>query len=1004
MFYRVLLLFLMLQLKGTFSFSQQLSFTSYTSNNGLSQNSGYCIAQDGLGYIWMGTQDGLNKFNGRKISTYYKETVTRGVLINNFIKSLYFDSTNNWMWIGTVNGLCIYNIYADSFYKASHYFPQADSLDKLTIDNITGVGKNKIAVSTSSDGLFVCNALDKKTQQYLQQPATKDGVMAIANWNDKLLAVANGQLYAIDRSTVLLLPDLQMGDVRNMLVWKNDLWIASANKGLYRISNGNQPNAKLFNCSSSQIGTLATDNENNLWIGSRNKGIIIIEPVNENVLYAYEAANNQDEWPKNFTLSLFKDRQHIMWIGSSGGGFSAAGSLRKNFNIIRKQEMMSGKMAHNMILSMLAPLNNILYLGTQLEGLRTFNTQTGEQLFYPIAGPSGSNTVQGLTNSSDKDIWLATYAGLYNFNTQTKKSTSYSDSSYPETTAGQSVYKLMQRDSLFYSSAKGGVVFFDLKNKKFKPFTYLESNKDTKNMVVYKTYEDADENLWFGCLGLGLQKFSSKVKSLHSITVVSDFSKNIYSICATDSIFWLGSSSGIAVYNSSSNQLIKKITQADGLPGNVVYSIEKDNAGNYWCSTNAGLVKIDAHNYYMVRVPVSEGLQAGEFNTACSSVDAAGNLYFGGINGVSYFKPAAFSIAQYAPAPLIESIKIFNTALQLQQHIASTNSIRLSHLQQYITFEFTVLNFINNNECDYRYRMLGLDTNWVNAGNRNYVSYTNLQPGKYSFQLMASNSSDVWSKKITTIHIIIEAAWWQTSWFNILVALSLAGIAMVLVKNRIAGIRRQAVTKQKITETEMAALKAQMNPHFMFNCINSIDAFIHSNDKYNATLYLNKFAKLLRNILDSSKQNTVLLSKDVDTLKLYIELEELRHENKFTSLINIDSELLNSDYKVPPLIIQPYVENAILHGLKNKPGNDGLLDIRIQKENNFIQYIIQDNGIGREAARLIRQSKESSYGMDMSVERIKLFNQQTMASIEIIDLYDHNKPTGTKIIAHLKIY
>lgn len=1004
MFYRVLLLFLLLQLMGTCSFSQQLSFTSYTSNNGLSQNSGYCIAQDGLGYIWMGTQDGLNKFNGRKISTYYKETVTRGTLINNFIKSLYYDSANNWMWIGTVNGLCIYNIYADSFYKASHYYPQADTLDKLMIDKITALGKNRIAVATSSNGLFVCNALNKKTQQYLQQPATKSGVMAIANWNDRLVAVANGQLYAIDHETELLLPELQMGDVRNMIVWKNDLWIASANKGLFRISNGNQPKANLFDCSSSEIGALATDNENNLWVGSRNKGIIIIEPVHETMLYSYEAANNQDEWPKKFTLAIFKDRQHIMWIGSSGGGFAAAGNLRKNFNIIRKQEIVSGKVAHNMILSMLAPLNHILYLGTQLEGLRTFNIQTREQLFYPIAGPSGSNTLQGITKSTDKDIWLATYAGLYNFNTNTKKSTSYSDSSYPETTAGQSVYKLLKRDSLFYSCAKGGVVYFDLKNKKFKPFRLVPSKKETNNMVVYKTYEDADENLWFGCLGLGLQKFNLKNQSLVNITAVLEFSKNIYSICASDSIFWLGSSSGIAVYNSISNQLIKKITQADGLPGNVVYSIEKDKEGSYWCSTNAGLVKIEAHNYYMVRIPVSEGLQAGEFNTACSSADTAGNLYFGGINGVSYFKPASFSSAQYAPEPLIESIRIFNSALQLQQNIAYTSSIRLNHLEQFITFEFTVLNFINNNECDYRYRMIGLDTNWVNAGNRNYVSYTNLQPGKYSFELMASNSSDVWSKKITTIQIIIEPAWWQTNWFKLLFVLTVAGIATVLIRSRITGIRRLAVNKQKITETEMAALKAQMNPHFMFNCINSIDAFIHSNDKYNATLYLNKFAKLLRNILDSSKQNTVLLSKDVDTLKLYIELEELRHENKFTSKINIDHELLNSDYKVPPLIIQPFVENAILHGLKNKTGNEGLLDISIKKENNLIQYIIQDNGIGREAAKLIRQHKEASYGMDMSVERIKLFNQQTTASVEIIDLYDHNKPTGTKIIAHLKIY
>ena len=159
----------------------------------------------------------------------------------------------------------------------------------------------------------------------------------------------------------------------------------------------------------------------------------------------------------------------------------------------------------------------------------------------------------------------------------------------------------------------------------------------------------------------------------------------------------------------------------------------------------------------------------------------------------------------------------------------------------------------------------------------------------------------------------------------------------------------------------------------------------------------------MRNILDSSKQNTVLLSKDVDTLQLYLELEELRHENKFSSKITVQQELLQSDYKVPPLIIQPFVENAILHGLKNKTGNNGILVITIKKVDDTIQYTIEDNGIGREAAKLITQTKQSSYGMDMSIDRIKLFNNETAASLKIEDLNELGMPTGTKITVNLKI-
>ncbi len=208
---------------------------------------------------------------------------------------------------------------------------------------------------------------------------------------------------------------------------------------------------------------------------------------------------------------------------------------------------------------------------------------------------------------------------------------------------------------------------------------------------------------------------------------------------------------------------------------------------------------------------------------------------------------------------------------------------------------------------------------------------------------------------------------------------------------------------RKNLDLELSSLRSQMNPHFIFNCINNIDAFIYDNDKYNATLYLNKFARLIRNILDSSKQDTIAFSKDVETLKLYIELEELRNDNKFKTSVCIADELLNGNYKVPPLIIQPFVENAILHGLKNREDNEGLLQIEIKKAGDKIEYIIKDNGIGRKAAAMIPQNKEASYGMQMSNNRIKLFNKEEKPSVQINDLYKDDIATGTEVIVLLNI-
>jgi LytS/YehU family sensor histidine kinase len=233
--------------------------------------------------------------------------------------------------------------------------------------------------------------------------------------------------------------------------------------------------------------------------------------------------------------------------------------------------------------------------------------------------------------------------------------------------------------------------------------------------------------------------------------------------------------------------------------------------------------------------------------------------------------------------------------------------------------------------------------------------------------------------------------------------LAAASVLYWLLKRRVGVIRKEAALKQQIAETEMMALRAQMNPHFIFNCINSIDALIQSNDKYHATVYLNKFARLIRNILDSSRQNTVSLAKDLETLKLYIELEQFRNDNRFDYEICAEPGLLSDDYRVPPLIIQPYVENSILHGLRSRSGRMGNLLITVSRQEGHIRYVIEDNGIGRVAMEgKVPHKGDWSHGMKMTSDRVRLFNNESEASVKITDLYQDGIPAGTKVEVQLK--
>ena len=215
--------------------------------------------------------------------------------------------------------------------------------------------------------------------------------------------------------------------------------------------------------------------------------------------------------------------------------------------------------------------------------------------------------------------------------------------------------------------------------------------------------------------------------------------------------------------------------------------------------------------------------------------------------------------------------------------------------------------------------------------------------------------------------------------------------------------RTETALKQQILETEIAALMAQMNPHFIFNCISSIDGLIQGDEKYNATRYLNKFAKLIRNVLDSSKSPTIEFAKDTETLQLYIDLEQLRSENKYSTQLHISDEMQNCDFRVPPLVIQPFVENAIHHGLRNRQDNNGLLIINIERDEDTICYTITDNGIGRAASAKLSKHNHQSYGIRMSTDRIKMFNLETTPSVIIDDLFENEQASGTRVTVKLTI-
>lgn len=984
---------------------QQLLFENYSSEQGLSQNSCYTIAQDSDGFMWFGTQDGLNRYDGKQFMTYLPQNSIGKKLPSNYISSLYFDSTENLLWVGTIGGVCLYDPGSRTLLSVSEKFTYATLLESVPIKKIVSFRPHEYWIVTFNRGLLCLNSKSRTVDIYFGDDNNKVRVSSIVQHQGKIIAAVLHHLFTLEPkqgkyTTVPLLPQQQFPEIRELYSYQDALWIGTLTEGCYYLDKAGTVHPFRFNTGG--VGCFITDASNNLWIGTRGNGIVHYNPQSQVVQTASHNRYDSRTPGKNFVLSLFRDRQGIVWCGLSGSGIAKYDPLKYQFRTISNEPMNPASLQDNMVFDIYKCKDGTSYVGTQNKGLAEWDPLTNEFHTYSESSRFGStsNTIHDMTEDDGNNLWIAGWGGLMKLDR--KQQRVYFNDEQKLLTARKlyGIIKLKHADSLFITG-ENGPVFFSLADQQWKPC--VNSVLQDSAFIGRYMYEDDNKTIWICTVGGGLVKFDYRAGTFEIIETVRKYSIYVRHLFANGTLFWLATDNGIVVYDHAKNEVVRHITLNAINASNVCYAIQKDKEGFFWVSSNTGLYKIHPKNYSSQNYDLGNGLSFLEYNTACALSEADGTLFFGGVGGITQFNPLQIKGNSFSPSPLVTAMYV-NDSLWPAGNNLKTGGITLDHRQNFITIHFAVNNFSNQNKNQFSYRLRGLSNTWTNSGNRNFANYTSLPPGDYVFELRSANSDGIWSNEITSLSFRIDPPWWQTWWFKLAAIVFIAAIVTYIVRRRIGAIRREADLKHKIAETEMMALRAQMNPHFIFNCINSIDGLIQSNDKYQATVYLNKFARLIRNILDSSRQNMVSLSKDLETLQLYIDLEKFRNENKFTSEISAEVSLLEENYKVPPLIIQPYVENAILHGLRKKPGNNGMLKIAITRASEHIEYIIEDNGAGRSAVLTNgHDNGKRSYGMQMSQDRVKLFNQEDQASIQITDLYTNGEPSGTRVRVLLKI-
>ena len=567
-----------------------------------------------------------------------------------------------------------------------------------------------------------------------------------------------------------------------------------------------------------------------------------------------------------------------------------------------------------------------------------------------------------------------------------------------------------------------GLCCVNLKNKTHRFYTPQKNNKNAiPNHDIFDLLLD-DETLYVTTgNGLAIYNYDSDDFSnyyLPDSLTRNDVVKNngFFDIVdGEDGRFYIGSySNGMLAFSPDKRQF--KTPKVMGYLGTMVYAIVPDDHGALWASTSKGIMKYDLITKETMNYDVSDGLQGSEFSPNAFMKSKDGFVFFGGFGGFNYFKPDEIQLETQEPKVVIT--KVLTSDGKKYRYLTHGDTIHMSYKYNSFEIEFATMNLLRRNMVKYAYMLDNYDREWsYYKSNHRYVDYNKMRPGTYVFKIKAANEVNVWTEEPVALTIIIHPAWYQRTWFKISVILLLSFIAFVVVKERNKIVNHKREQKRIINEleTQMLQLKQktlqlQMNPHVIFNTLNSIQQYILNNDAANAVSYLSSFSKLMRRILNNSNERYITLSDEIEAVSLYLQLESMRLGNRFNYKIEVDSEIDAKNIEIAPLIVQPFVENAIIHGLVPKKDNC-FLSIRFSKlSDDKLLCVIEDNGVGRKHSEMMKQERGSShksYGMSITKRRLetltKISNDEF--SVEIVDLYDDNgNAAGTRVNIIISFY
>jgi ligand-binding sensor domain-containing protein/signal transduction histidine kinase len=822
--------------------AQEIIFNHLTTENGLSQNNAWTSLKDNRGFMWFGTDDGLNRYDGYNFSVYYNHPDDSTSICSNAITMLYQDSKHR-IWVGTKAGLSLYIPGTDKF---ASFFSDLGDRDNL-IKSICEDDNKNIWIGTSG-GLKIIDTLNRKLLPFISKGPDPYNLlhasMRTIVYDEAIWIAYDSGLVRYDeknKAFKIFKPLSEPGAKQRMSSIFNEsenLWIGSFENGLFQFDKKTKTFKNFRHVDGnekSMISNEITDCRkigNKIWVCTP-LGLSILDPDTNQCQNFQHSKQDASSLSSSSVTDILEDDQGIIWIGSRGGINIYSPRASKFKHYVYKNNT-SNTLSDNTIAGIAENRDGDMLIATDGGGLNIFSLHLDSfrVVSYDQPNPISNNKTLSVLNDREGGIWIGTWEGGLNYiDPKTKKISHFTkELNNPESLSSNSIFYLYEDSDgeIWICTWGGGICRL---NKKTKKITRLSSSDKllpeflSSIFAVVTAFQDSNGVLWFGSQERGVFSYDKETNTIEKYTHDRSNPSSI-SVSNANVIFedrkkrlWFGTEGGGLNLFDRNNKTFSHLRKKDGLPSDAIAGILEDDHGNLWISTSNGIAKIQVMEIdpkIKIQCKVyskADGLQDRQFNRWAYCKSKNGYMFFGGPNGFNVFHPDSIFENQFKPPVFITGFSISNKTIlpgknsPLKQNISETKSIVLNYNQSAIAFDFVALNFIHSERNKYAYYLKNFDSEWNYVGYHRKATYTNLDPGEYVFMVKASNNDGIWSNQMASISITILPPFWKTLWFKGLILICLLLSIYVIYRIRVRYLLAQKIELMNLVKARTNELE-----------------------------------------------------------------------------------------------------------------------------------------------------------------------------------------------------